>query len=109
MNRLPSLVPVLTGALAASAGALLLLGWHGRTLTGAFAIAAAALGIVPLVLLFRMAAATVTPGRHRAKPEKRRRPEAALMLEHQSYVGGLDDAGLAAIVDAWTDTDAWAR
>jgi hypothetical protein len=31
------------------------------------------------------------------------------MLEHQSYVGGLDDAGLAAIVDAWTDTDAWAR
>ena len=58
MTRLPSLVPVLTGALAASAGALLLLGWHGRPLPGAFVIAAAGLGIVPLVLLFRMAAAS---------------------------------------------------
>lgn len=106
MNRLPSLVPVLTGALAASAGALLLLGWHGRPLDGPFAIAAVALGVVPVLLLFRMAASTAGPGRRRAQPARR---EAAFVLDHESYVGDLNDAGLAAILDVWTDADARAR
>jgi hypothetical protein len=91
MTRLPSLVPVFTGALAASACALLLLGWHGRPLAGAFVIAAAALGIVPLLLLFSMAAAGATPG------PRRRAPAAVFVLEHESYIEGLDDAELATI------------
>jgi hypothetical protein len=60
MSRCPSLVPVLAGALAALACALLL-GWNGQPLAPAFVTAAVALVVVPIFLLARLATADGGP------------------------------------------------